>query len=106
MTAKFADEHILPFQDQWERDGQLPRELHRKAADVGLLGVPFPEEVGGGGGDIIDAMVVAEELGYRGVAGGVQASLFTHSIAVPHIAAAGDPDQIEIGRASCRARSE
>jgi len=95
MTAKFAEEHILPFQDQWERDGQLPRELHRKAADVGLLGVPFPEEVGGGGGDIIDAMVVAEELGYRGVAGGVQASLFTHSIAVPHIAAAGDPDQIE-----------
>jgi len=95
MTARFAEEHILPYQDQWERDGELPRELHRKAAEVGLLGVPYPEEVGGGGGDIIDATVVAEELGYRGVAGGVQASLFTHSIALPHIIAAGNPAQID-----------
>ncbi|MGH3470405.1 MAG: acyl-CoA dehydrogenase family protein, partial [Thermocrispum sp.] len=94
-TRRFVRAEILPNQDDWERGGELPRELHAKAAALGLLGVAFPEEVGGGGGDVIDALVVAEELGYTGVAGGVQASLFTHSIAVPHIAMAGDEQQIE-----------
>lgn len=95
LARKFAEAEILPHQDEWEHTGELPRELHRKAAEVGLLGVAFPEEVGGGGGDVIDGLVVAEEVGYAGVSGGVQASLFTHSIAVPHIATAGDPEQIE-----------
>lgn len=94
-TRRFAESEILPHQEGWERDGELPRELHRKTAALGLLGVAFPEAVGGGGGDVVDALVVAEELGYAGVAGGVQASLFTHSIACPHIAAAGDAEQIE-----------
>jgi len=95
LTRRFAAKEILPHQDEWERAGELPRELHRKAGELGLLGVAFPVEVGGGGGDVIDGLVVAEELGYAGVAGGVQASLFTHSIACPHIATAGDPGQIE-----------
>jgi acyl-CoA dehydrogenase len=95
LTRRFAAKEILPHQEEWERAGELPRELHRKAGELGLLGVAFPEEVGGGGGDVIDGLVVAEELGYAGVAGGVQASLFTHSIACPHIATAGDPGQIE-----------
>ncbi|WP_278314488.1 acyl-CoA dehydrogenase family protein [Lolliginicoccus levis] len=93
-VRRFAEQHILPYQEQWERDGELPRELHKKAGDIGLLGAGFPEEVGGGGGNLIDAMIVAEEICYAGAPGGLLASLFTHGIALPHMATAGDPDHI------------
>lgn len=94
-ATRFAEREILPHQDEWERDGAIPRELHRKAGDLGLLGVPFPEEVGGGGGDIRDSIVVCEALHEAGVSGGVFASLFTCGIATPHLATSGRPDQIE-----------
>ncbi|MFD9890300.1 acyl-CoA dehydrogenase family protein [Amycolatopsis sp. NPDC059027] len=91
----FAEREVLPHLDDWERDGELPRELHKKAGDLGLLGVSFPEPVGGGDGNYLDSVVVAEEMHYAGGSGGLFASLFTCGIAVPHIAEAGDPVQIE-----------
>lgn len=93
--AGFAQRHILPFQDQWEAEGEIPRELHRQAAELGLIGLAYPESVGGSGGDVIDASILCEELHERGVAGGVFASLFTSGIALPHLIAAGDPAQID-----------
>lgn len=94
-VRRFTESEVLPHLDDWERAGELPRELHRKAGELGLLGAGFPEEAGGGGGDYLDALVIAEELHYAGGSGGLFASLFTCAIAVPHIAAAGDPVQIE-----------
>jgi len=94
-VRRFTREEILGRQDEWERTGELPRELHRKAGEIGLLGVSFPEEHGGGGGDVIDSLIVAEEMIYAGAAGGVIASLFTHGIALPHIATANDPAQVD-----------
>lgn len=93
--AGFAERHILPYQDDWERDGLIPRELHREAAALGLIGIAYPESVGGEGGDAIDASILCEELHERGVSGGVFASLFTSGIALPHLIAAGDPAQID-----------
>ena len=94
-ATRFAEREILPYLNEWEATGLIPRELHRKAGELGLLGVPFPEEVGGGGGDMIDSLVVCEALHEAGVSGGVFASLFTCGIAVPHLAKSGHPDQIE-----------
>lgn len=94
-TRSFVEKEIRPHLDEWEQAGELPRELHRKAGELGLLGVAFPEDVGGGGGDLIDATTVTEEIHYAGGSGGLVASLFTSGIALPHIAAAGDPRQIE-----------
>ena len=94
-VAGFAQRHILPFQDDWEREGLIPRETHRAAADLGLFGLGVPEEIGGSGGDLIDASILTEELAYQGASGGVFASLFTHGIALPHLIAANDPAQIE-----------
>jgi acyl-CoA dehydrogenase len=94
-VRRFTEIEVLPYLDEWERAGELPRELHRKAGELGLLGVAFPEAAGGGGGDYLDALTVAEEMHYAGGSGGLTASLFTCGIAVPHIAAAGDPVQIE-----------
>jgi acyl-CoA dehydrogenase len=94
-TRRFVEKEVLPHLDEWERAGELPRDLHRKAGELGLLGVAFPESAGGGGGDVIDAMTVTEEVHYAGGSGGLIAGLFTSGIALPHIAHAGDADQIE-----------
>jgi alkylation response protein AidB-like acyl-CoA dehydrogenase len=43
----FVAKEITPHVDEWEAAGQLPRELHRKAAEAGVLGLNYPEEFGG-----------------------------------------------------------
>ena len=92
---RFVQHDVLPHQDGWERAGELPRSLHKRAAKLGLIGLPYPENVGGGGGDAIDALTLAEEVHYAGGAGGLFASLFTSGIALPHLVAAGDAAQID-----------
>ncbi|OZC57335.1 acyl-CoA dehydrogenase [Rhodococcus sp. 06-621-2] len=94
-VRSFVEQDILSHLNQWESDGELPRDLHRKAAALGLIGAGFPEEVGGDGGDLADAVVICEEMHQAGASGGLFASLFTSGIALPHLVAAGDPDQIE-----------
>ncbi len=91
----FAEREVLPHVDEWEQSGMLPRELHRKAGDAGLLGAGLPEAVGGGGGDGADALIICEEMHYAGAPGGVFASLFTCGIAVPHMIASGDQRLID-----------
>ncbi|HEX9832818.1 MAG TPA: acyl-CoA dehydrogenase family protein, partial [Mycobacterium sp.] len=91
----FAEREILPNAAEWERTGELPRELHRRAGDAGLLGAGLPEAVGGGGGDGADAVVICEEMHYAGSPGGVFASLFTCGISVPHMIASGDARLID-----------
>ncbi|MBX7434141.1 acyl-CoA dehydrogenase family protein [Mycobacterium sp. Y57] len=86
----FAERHVLPHVEEWERSGELPRDLHRRAAEAGLLGAGFPEAVGGEGGDGADAVIICEEMHQAGAPGGVFASLFTCGIAVPHMIASGD----------------
>jgi acyl-CoA dehydrogenase len=91
----FTEREIVPNIDEWERTCDLPRELHRKAGQAGLLGAQFPEAVGGGGGDGADAVVICEEIHQAGAPGGVFASLFTCGIAVPHMIASGDQRLID-----------
>ncbi len=91
----FVRRDVLPYQDEWEAGGELPRSLHERAAALGLLGLAYPAAVGGGGGDALDALVLAEEMHYCGAAGGVFASLFTSGISLPHLIAAGDPAQVD-----------
>ncbi|WP_245671380.1 acyl-CoA dehydrogenase family protein [Nocardia amamiensis] len=91
----FVEREILPYLDGWEREGEIPRGLHKKAGALGLLGAQFPESAGGSGGDGVDAMIVCEEMHQAGASGGLFASLFTCGISVPHIIASGNAEQIE-----------
>ena len=91
----FAEREVLPHVEEWERIGELPRDLHRHAGDAGLLGAGLPESVGGGGGDGADSVIICEEMHYSGCPGGVFASLFTCGIAVPHMIASGDERLID-----------
>ncbi|MCQ4121310.1 acyl-CoA dehydrogenase family protein [Rhodococcus tibetensis] len=93
-VRSFVEREILPHLADWERDGEIPRALHRKAAELGLMGAGFPESVGGEGGDLVDAVLICEEMHQAGASGGLFASLFTSGIALPHLAAAGDQEQI------------
>jgi acyl-CoA dehydrogenase len=95
LAREFVAREVAPNMAVWEEAGELPRELHRKAAATGLLGAAFPEDVGGGGGDAIDSAIITEELLLGGGSTGLAASLFTHGIALPHIVANGSPDLVE-----------
>lgn len=78
----FVSREIIPNIETWEDAGRLPRSLYKKAGDLGVMGALYPEDVGGIGGDLFFHVVVAEELARCG-AGGVAASLGSHSIGTP-----------------------
>jgi acyl-CoA dehydrogenase len=92
---RFTTAEIVPHLAGWEEDGSLPRELHRRAADAGLLGIGFAEEVGGQGGSPIDMLIVVEQMILSGGSSGLIASLFTHGIGLPHLIDAGDGQLID-----------
>lgn len=94
-AREFTAREVAPHIDEWERAGEVPRALHRQAAEAGLLGLDFPEAVGGQGGDFTHSIVLTEELIQGGGSSGLCAALLTHGIAIPHIAEAGDAMQIE-----------
>lgn len=94
----FVTREIVPHVAEWEAAGELPRELHRKAAAAGVLGLGYPQEYGGsgtigqdGGFDIFHSLVQSEELCRPG-AGGIPASLQTHGIGLPPILATGSEE--------------
>jgi acyl-CoA dehydrogenase len=94
-VRRFVEREVVPQLAGWERAGEVPRSLHESAAAAGLLGIGFPEAVGGSGGGLLDVIVLTEELIEAGGSSGLIAALLTHGIALPHLVAAGDPDQLD-----------
>ena len=86
---------VAPYLQDWEDAGEVPRSLHLAAAKQGLLGVSFPESVGGEGGDLLDSIAVQEAMFEAGASSGLMAALFTGGIALPHIAASGSADLVD-----------
>ena len=94
-TREFVRREVTPHLQEWEDSGEVPPELHLAAAEAGLLGVSFPEEVGGQGGTLLDSVAMQEAFFEAGGSSGLAAALFTGGIALPHMAAHGTPDQID-----------
>ena len=82
---------ITPYAAEWDEAETFPRELYKKAAAIGMLGLGFPEEYGGMGGDVFFRVVLSEELSQCG-AGGICAGLMSHSIGAPPIAKFGNAE--------------
>jgi butyryl-CoA dehydrogenase len=61
-VREFAERRIAPVVDEMERKGEFPHEIIREAAALGLLGVPYPEEIGGTGLDSLAYAITIEEL--------------------------------------------
>lgn len=76
VMRRFVEKEITPFAHEWDEAGEFPRALYRKAAEIGLLGLGFPEEYGGIAADQFMKIVASQELARAG-AGGVSASLMS-----------------------------
>ncbi|MFM5884107.1 MAG: acyl-CoA dehydrogenase family protein [Novosphingobium sp.] len=68
-VRRFVEKEIVPFHDQWEKDGIVPRELWLKAGEAGMLCCTVPEEYGGLGLDYLFDVIVFEELWRAGASG-------------------------------------
>ena len=89
----FVEREIAPHVSAWDEEGKFPRELHRRAAEIGLIGLGYPEEFGGvkAGVDIFHSIIASEELAHAG-SGGLIAGLMTHGIGLPPIIALGSDE--------------
>ena len=63
MAKKFADEDIIPYAKENDRNCHFPREILQKMVPLGLLGGPIPQEYGGAGFDYISHAIITEEVG-------------------------------------------
>ena len=62
VVRDFAEAEIAPHAEAWDRDHHFPADVVRAMGDLGLFGIPFPEEYGGGGGDLTMLCIAIEEL--------------------------------------------
>ncbi len=93
-VSRFVQKEIAPNVDEWEAAREFPRELYSRCAELGFLGLKFPEELGGQGGTHLHDAVWVEELARSGGSGGVAAGLNAHtSIAMPPIFKFGTEEQ-------------
>jgi len=95
LGAEFTRREVAPHLADWEAARAVPRSLHRSAAAQGLLGISFPEEQGGEGGDLLDTIALQEGMLAAGASSGLLSALFTHGIALPHASAHGSVDLVD-----------
>ncbi len=86
---RFADEHIVPFAGEWERQRRVPDSFISLLKERGYLGANLPKEVGGGGMEPITYGLLTEQLG-RGCSS-VRSLLTVHDMATVAIARWGSP---------------
>src|ERR671927_883041 len=58
----FAEQEVAPVAEELDRTKSFPYEIVAKLGELGLMGIPFPEEYGGGGGDTLSYALAVEEL--------------------------------------------
>ncbi|GLJ66317.1 acyl-CoA dehydrogenase [Nocardioides luteus] len=95
LGAEFARREVAPDLQEWEDNQEIPRELHKAAAKQGLFGIGFREEVGGEGGGLAETVAASEGMMSEGASSGLLAGLFTHGIALPHIANHGSAELVD-----------
>jgi len=84
-VRRFVEREILPFIDEWEEAEEFPRELYKKAGDAGILGIGFPEHLGGSHeGDLFAKIAASEEL-IRSSSTGLVSSLCSLDIGLPPV---------------------
>src|SRR5438552_1895537 len=74
----FVEKEVAPHVRAWEDAGQIPRTFWRRLGALGFLGLEFPTEYGGGGGDFLSSVVLGEEMA-RCRSGGVAFSVLVHT---------------------------
>jgi len=94
-VRQFVTKEIAPYADEWEKAEIFPRELFKRAGELGLFSAHYPEEHGGLGGDYWFSVAKSEELP-RGLSAGVSMALLVQGdMATPVISDLGTKEQIE-----------
>lgn len=93
QLRRWVEKEIMPYAEEWDEAGEFPMELFKKAADIGLTRMGYPEKYGGitEGLDRFHSIVTSEELSRHG-AGGINASLMCHGIGLPPLLAGGSDE--------------
>ena len=74
----FVEKEVAPHVDEWEEAGRIPTAFWRRLGELGFLGLEFPVEYGGAGGDFLSSVVLGEEMA-RCRSGGVAFSVLVHT---------------------------
>lgn len=77
MVRDFAHREVIPRAAKIDEEDRFPRELVKQMGDLGLLGVPIPEEWGGVGADFLSYVLAIEEISYASAALGVILAVHT-----------------------------
>ena len=92
MVAKFAKEELGPIAREYEEQGIFPAEVVKKAGELGLMGIAYPQEYGGAGMDFVAYMIAIEEISRYCASTGVIVSAHS-SLAVDPIFRFGTEEQ-------------
>ncbi|WP_438999606.1 acyl-CoA dehydrogenase family protein [Variovorax beijingensis] len=84
-VRRFAESEIAPHVEAWDDAGEFPRALYMRAAQLGLLGIGYPEALGGTPASYALKLPAWIALARHGRSGGVLASLFSHNIGLPPV---------------------
>jgi acyl-CoA dehydrogenase len=91
-VRRFTLERIAPHVPQWEEAGEIPRELYREAAALGLLGLGYPEALGGTTAPFALRNALSTTMARYSGSGGLMASLFSLNIGLPPVLRHGLPE--------------
>ncbi len=92
-VSRFTQDELLPHLQQWEEAGEFPRGLYARAAALGLLGLGYPESLGGTPAPHALRQAMSVTMARVGGSGGLMASLFSHNIGLPPVLRYGTPEQ-------------
>ena len=84
-VRRFGEREIAPHVDAWDAAGEFPRALYGRAAALGLLGLGYPEALGGTPATHALKVAMTVAIARHGASGGVLASLFSHNIGLPPV---------------------
>src|SRR5688572_5134919 len=85
MVREYAERELAPHRHEWDKAGEFPREVFRELAGLGLLGIRYPEEIGGLGLDWWTTVAFLEGLAWCRNAGVIMSIMVDTDMATPII---------------------
>jgi alkylation response protein AidB-like acyl-CoA dehydrogenase len=92
-VRRFLEQEVAPQAERWETERRIPREIFRRMGELGFLGILYPPEAGGAGGDLFHAVAFLEELPRSRMGGFCAAVAVQQFMADRHIWSFGSEEQ-------------
>jgi alkylation response protein AidB-like acyl-CoA dehydrogenase len=96
LAREVAEAEIEPYAAEWNREHAFPADLLPKLAEVGLLGVCVPDELGGAGADFLSYILVLEQLSRADAGVGVSVAVHTSAATLPIATWGREEQQLEL----------